>query len=510
MRTAPRHPRSRLLAGALLLSGLAAVAPSSSAAAQERPSEGALFGAPGLPPTAAEPEAPSALEPEPGAERRLLAALVRAGDPLQLGGLLYLRSSASAREGVPPSRWSFSAPSLTDLYLDARPSERVRAFVLGRMLFDPLQGSAGSLVPGVALPGASGAAPANPRVLLDQLWLRFDAGRRAFFTVGRQHVKWGVGRFWNPTDYLHAVRRDPLAPFDDRTGTFLARVELPWERLGWSFQGVAILEPLLVQASSPFASSGSGGVGQVGGAAVAAAAGNELGEVGAGGRADLLLGPFAVGLDAVVQRGLDPRFGVDVSGPLGDVDAHAELALRAGSDVPLYRGQLTAGGLPAFERYEPEGVRPSLVLGGEWSHKYSDEDTFTVGAEYFYQANGYGGPELYPLLLAAGAFTPFYLGRHYAGAYLVLPRPGAWDLHTFTLSAIANLSDRSALVRLDWAVTLLTYLQLEAFAQAHLGRAGGELRLGLDLPANLGGLATPAVKLGAPVADAGIALRVSL
>ena len=43
--------------------------------------------------------------------------------------------------------------------------------------------------------------------VVDQLWVRFDVERAAFVTAGRQHVKWGVGHFWNPTDYLH--RRPP-------------------------------------------------------------------------------------------------------------------------------------------------------------------------------------------------------------------------------------------------------------------------------------------------------------
>ena len=332
------------------------------AAGQERPDEGELFGEPGLPPTAAQPApagappaaeaaAGGALEPEPGAERRLLADLARSDDPLQLGGLLYLRTSASAREGAPPAEWTLSAPSLLDLYLDARPSDRVRGFALGRMLFDPLQGLATSLVPGVELP-VTAAAPSNPRVVLDQLWLGFDAGRRAFFTVGRQHVKWGVGRFWNPTDYLHAVRRDPLALLDQRTGTFLARVQVPWERLGWSFQGVAILEPLLGRASDPFGSSAGGGTGGTGDEGESAA-GNQVGNVGAGARAEILVGDFELGLDAVVQRGIRPRFGADLSGPLGELDVHAELALRTSCRRPP---------LPRLAR--PARLRPVRAGGG--------------------------------------------------------------------------------------------------------------------------------------------------
>ncbi len=485
----------------------------SSALAQDRPSEEDLFekpaeekkrqpappARPAGPKPAAEEErgGPRALEGEPGAERRLLGDLARTEDPLKIGGVLYLRSNLSSREHTPPSKWALSAPTLTDLYLDARPIDRVRGFVLGRMFFDPTQtASATGLVPGAA-------PPANPQVLLDQLWLRFDVERTAFVTLGRQHVKWGVGRFWNPTDYLHAVRRDPLAVFDERTGTTMARVDLPWEQRGWNLSGVAVFEPLVTQATTAFVSSLEEPTGTVATAAQASPS-NQLGAIGGGARAEVVVGTWELGLDAVAQRGIRPRYGVDVSGGLWELDLRGELSLRTSSDVPLYRG-----GLTSFTTYEPAGIRPAAVIAADWSHKYSDEDTFTVGIEYFYNSNGYGYDDrgLYPLLLVNNAFTPFYLGRHYAGAYLLLPKPGSWNLHTFTLSTLANLSDRSAVTRLDWSMTLLTYLVVEAYLQGHLGTNGGEFRLGIDIPA---GATTPRFFAGAPIVDTGLALRLNL
>lgn len=492
------------------------------ALAQDRPSEEDLFGKPaeerpheqapqpgtappapgeprkpGPPSAGAERGGPSALEPEPGVEGRLLGTLTRTEDPLKIGGLLYLRSNLSSREHAPPSQWALTVPTLTDVYLDARPTDRVRGFVLGRMFFDPtLSASSTGVLPGASL-------PPNPQVLLDQLWLRFDVARTAFVTLGRQHVKWGVGRFWNPTDYLHAVRRDSLAVFDQRTGTTMARVDVPWEERGWNFSAMAVFEPLVTQTTTAFLSS------QIAPAAGTATTSsgqpsNQLGAIGGGARAEVVLGTWELGLDAVAQRGIRPRYGVDLSGGIWELDVRGELSLRTSSDVPLYRGDLAS-----FSTYEPGGIRPAAVLGADWSHKYSDEDSFTLGLEYFYNSNGYRYDDrsLYPVLLVNNAFTPFYLGRQYLGAYLLLPRPGSWNLHSFTLSALANLSDRSAVARLDWSVTLLTYLVLEAYLQGHFGTSGGEFRLGVDVPRTA---TTPAVFVGAPIADAGLALRLNL
>ena len=195
---------------------------------------------------------------------------------------------------------------------------------------------------------------------------------------------------------------------------------------------------------------------------------------------------------------------------------------------PVSPGPLAA--LTGWVRDDPQGFTPQVVAGGSWSANYSDQDAVTLGAEYFYNAAGYDGRSAYPfLLLGAPSFDPstgaitaqqdatafhsFYLGRHYAGAYVSLPKPGSWNDTTFTLSVLGNLSDRSFVVRLDHSVLVLTYLTVETYLAGHLGRQGGEFRLAV--PASVGVLAgseagSTFVPTTAPIIDAGIALRVSL
>lgn len=56
---------------------------------------------------------------------------------------------------------------------------------------------------------------------------------------------------------------------------------------------------------------------------------------------------------------------------------------------------------------------------------------------------------------------------------------------------------------------LLTYLRLEAYAAVHYGLAGGAYRFTLDIPASPPYL-SQAVNIPPPVADFGVALRISL
>ncbi|WP_375766677.1 hypothetical protein NR798_34035 [Archangium gephyra] len=501
---------------------LAAALAALPALAQERPSEGDLFGgeAADAPrpdesalfgdPTEAPPASTQAPEATGDRDAQALGGPAATNafdteeaveDPLKIGGRFYLRALSQGNEGVSFGNTSFSAPMLVDGYFDARPTDRLRGFVLGRLTFDPTrrEGS-GSLLPSGT---SSSTAVAAPRVLLDQAWLRFDLGRTLFITAGKQHVKWGTSRFWNPTDFLSPQVRDPLALFDARTGATMLKVHVPWEAKGWNFYAIGLLDN-----AGP-----AGTLGQVGGAA----------------RAEVVLGPAELGIDAVLQRGRKPRFGLDFSSALGPIDIYGELALRRGSDMPLYRlpsnvslgdllGQVDGtGGVPPdlgalpIEAYYPDGYTPQVSGGATWTFAYSESDTATVGVEYFYNSTGYPTSLAYPYLLFQGQFQPFYLGQHYAAVYGLLAGPGSWDDTNFILSNLGNLSDRSFLTRLDVTHRALRYLSVEAFVAVNYGQKGGEFRFALDLPAmRRGEQVIPPVVVVPPTVQAGVGLRIDL
>ncbi|HZY04700.1 MAG TPA: hypothetical protein VFF02_14505 [Anaeromyxobacteraceae bacterium] len=485
-------------------------------AAQERPREEDLFGAPPAEAPAAEkPGSPPENQAPPAARRpgeaevlggqgadaaesRVAGRLKETENPLQIGGQLYLRLNAFAREDQPPSQWGMNSPNVLDLFLDARPSERLRGYTLVRAFYDPTQTQGTNpLVPvGVAFVGKT------TEVALDQLWMRFDVGQRAFVTAGKQHVKWGTGRVWNPTDFLHTQRRDPLAVFDTRGGTYLARVAVPIGEQRGGLMAAAVLEPLAPQVQPIYFPSDQ----------PPPPSSAQLGAVGGAARAEVVLGEWEFGADAVAQRGMKPRAGLDVSGGLWELDLRGEMAFRTGSDVPALRpGEdvVTIPGYPSWQRYQRQGLWIQAVGSADWSTKYSDEDTLTIGAEYFYNQAGYDDISAYPYLFGWGAYVPFYLGRHYLALSLLLPKPGSWNDTTITLTGIANLSDRSGVVRLDWSTTFLTWLRFEWYVQGHLGQRGGEFRFAIDIPPIPGSLPNGLV-LPPPTVDAGVAMRVAL
>jgi len=242
-------------------------------------------------------------------------------DALKVGGTLNLYGQGYWQEGRRFEQGAFSAPFLLDAYLDGRPTDRLRAYAQGRLQYDPtrLAGAAASSTAAqptgqTSLVGLTPSTPSNPSVLLDQLWLRFDLARVAYFTIGRQKVRWGVSRIWYPTDFLNAQPRDALNPFDVRLGVNMVKVHVPVESLGWNFYAYGLLDAVNVTSS-----------------------GVTLEQLGGAVRAEFVLGPAELGLGGVWQQGRRPRYGVDLSTALGPVDVYAEVALRDARDFVLFR-----------------------------------------------------------------------------------------------------------------------------------------------------------------------------
>lgn len=487
--------------------------------------EDAMFGS--SPAQAPEPakeqrEPEQAPELAPVDEGALVARAAAANDKLAIGGRLFHQTQLSHASDQSIGDGTLSMPTLLDLYLDGRPNDRLRAYVRGRLTYDPTQ------VDGRTT--AFGTTQQSLATSLDQLWVKWDAYRRVFFTLGRQRIKWGAGRFWNPTDFLNQQRLNAIALVDTRLGSTLFKVHVPVESLGWNFYAIANLS----------------------GASTPADAGGAV-------RGEFVLGPAEIALSAQVRRapaagafpaalvdkvsanvpgasagyftlnapvpdaGVDTlvQLGADLSAGLGPLDLHLEGALTRGNKSLFLDRALgvndvvaalttPAGGAPLPAHYRDAEWIAQVVAGAEASIKYSDQDSIALGAEYFYNAAGSSDPAAYATLAAVGNFTPFYLGRQYAAVYALLANPGDWNNTSFTLSWLANLSDRSSLARFDYSVVVLTNLTIRAFANYHFGD-NGEFKLGgafTGLP--VGTSASATTVLNPVTLDVGAGLIMSL
>jgi hypothetical protein len=387
-------------------------------------------------------------------------------DPLTIGGRLWLRLDGGIFEDTDTAQQPLFMPNLLDVYLDARPAERVRAYASARFTYDPT----------VDEDNDDALFQTENGGQLNELWLRFDVARRIFFTVGAQRVRWGTARVWNPTDVLNLQRLDPLAPVDLRTGVPLVRAELPIEALGG---GLTV-------------------VGQLDGA-------DSLDGVGGAARLQMSADRLEVSLLASARVDEPLRFGADFSAGTGPFDIYGEALVAHGGKVRRWVGDfdLSVPALPREQSREDDWILQA-VGGFEWPIAYGDDDILVLGAEYLFNDTGYTDATLYPWLIAQGDFDPFYLGRHYLAAFLLLAGPGDWDDTSFVLTSINNLSDGTGVARLNLSHTVRRRLFVEPYVAVLYGEPGGEFRFSGTFPNGEGG----EIVVPVPLAQMGVWLRV--
>lgn len=457
--------------------------------------EDALFGAAPTPAPAASPGTTDLgdVQIQTTTDADILSRLGLADERLTIGGKLYLRAAASVTDDTDFVDTPYSSPNLLDLFADIRPNDRVRGFASARLTYDFTVADGDT--------DAYGNARTAGAVTLDQLWLKFDVAHHVYVTAGRQRIKWGSGRFWNPTDFMNQQTLDALnaTVFDERTGVTLLKVHVPIESIGANLYGVANFD-------------GADTFEQVGGAL----------------RTEWVIGPSEVALSAAARKGSPLRLGADVSAGVGPVDVHVEGAVRHGDKGPYFKGTFDPSSFSFTDGIEvPEEVDrsdewiPQVVGGAEVGIKYNDDDTLYVGAEYFYNGAGYANSDLYPWLAFQGAFTPFYLGQHYFGAYVAVPAPGRLDDWSFTASELGNLSDKTYVSRLDVSGKINTFLSVNVYGQVHYGDQG-EFHYSVDIDPVLETvpdglevsdaealLLTQGLHIPAPVADFGVGATVN-
>jgi len=430
-------------------------------------SEGDTGQAPAEAPPQEAPPSDAALGGPVLSDQQIANKLLAKDSRFTVGGLAYLRLDGSVAEGDDLSTVALSSPSFVDLYGDARPNDRLRFYLRGR-LYDDLTVQSGDT-------DAFGNTRVPTRIALDQLWLTFDIAHKVFVTAGRQRVKWGVGRLWNPTDFLAPSALDALTVFDERMGVGLVKVLVPVGATGTNIYAIAQLE-------------GAAHPDDIGGAL----------------RVEQLLGPVEIALDAYARKDRPDKLGGQVSFPLWLFDLKGEVAVQHGVSAPTWQGNLDLATLSmptAVDR--SEDWVPQALASLDLTLRYSDQDSITFGAEYFFNDLGYADASLYPWLLVEGQFTPFYLGRHYVAAYAYLPAPGRANHHSFTLTGLSNLSDQTVVGRLDWSATVLTELSINAYAQVHGGKSGGEFDFALDVPP-ITGVLDAGLTVPRPLVDLGV------
>jgi hypothetical protein len=350
---------------------------------------------------------------------------------LSMGGRIYQRAEMYGSRRGTETLLRPSIPSLVDLYLDATQINGMRGYVVGRLAYDALD------------PNVTG-----PTALLDQLWIRFAIANSVFVTAGRQQIKWGSSRVWNPTDFLQKPNPRPLEALDQRLGVDMVKVNIPWQELNANLWLIATAD-----LNGP--------------------AEHRL-RYGGAVRAEMALGPSELAASAAFREGRRPRFGLDWSMGAGPLDLNAELALLQDGEVGLW--ERTAEGFRARDFGGPK-----LLASGGVSTQFRFADVYRAGLNFegFYNGLGYDDPAYLTWLYSTGDYRPLFFGRAYALGQLSFSRRSLY-VPTLTFTTLMNVTDQSFLTRMDFTFVPVSEVVVSAYVEAPFGKRGSEFQFEPD------------------------------
>jgi hypothetical protein len=301
--------------------------------AQTRPKEDDLFGGEQTKPTA------SRSVDEAGAPAMPKKDITE--ENLQIGGTLSSEADYYLVNGVPLEQDNVANPNLLFLYLDSKLENDARVFARARLYYDPTGLTGGGGTASFSNPYGFGlGTDENLKVSLQELRISANLDRKIFFTIGRQKVKYGAAKFFNPTDFLNSQQFDFFLPSDERPGVDMVKMHIP--------SGTANLY-VAGMTGNPTNGNPSGGYFR-----------GEVGYDPGGG----LLGSGEISLSGILPRGGAGKAGFDLSQAIGDFDVYFEGAM----------GQNAAG-----------DWKDATSVGASWEVKYGDRstDTLTLEAEHF-------------------------------------------------------------------------------------------------------------------------------
>ncbi len=366
-----------------------------------------------------------------------ISASDKLADSLQVGGRLEIRYNSAHTEQQKFFDSSYSQLKRADIYFDTRPTNDLRALLRLRLTEEK---------PTNTTLAAAVAAYEQPiSTNIDELWFKWDIKDSVFLTVGKQHLKWGSGRMWNPTDFTAVSNRDPLALFDSRLGQELVKIHIPVEKQGFNYYVVFQFDDM-----------------------------SQTEDLGLALRGEFpFLGTGEAALSFQTRSDEALRIGADVSSAVGLLDVYVESAFITNEKRTFYEGKIDPNTSTLPTGYDRSDSFLTQIVGGVYyTSKYSDNDNVTIGAEYFHNGLGYKDRELELYSLALQQSAPLYAGREYLAGYVRLPNPGTWNETSFFANVLYNLSDETVVARLTATTQIFKDLTFEGFISQCFGDYG--------------------------------------
>lgn len=317
----------------------------------------------------------------------------------------------------------FRDPFILSLYLDNKFTEDFRFFFRGQISYDGTVGSSNSSVnPFTNEPEKSTDSQ------LDELKIQFSIVKSLFVSLGVQKIKWGSGKFWNPSDFLNQEAKSLVEKEDRRAGLHLAKFHLPINES--NFYYIAKFDD----------------------------ESNEIQDTGHALRYELPLpNSFAIGEVSFSYYGKRNQVGRGAG----------DLSLALGPFDFYFEGSL-----------EKQKENTSFVSGVSYEWQYSDKNTMIFNFESFTNPGGARDADQYMSMILAKRFVPFYVAQRYYATSLYLPKPWSLNHTDLNLILIQNQIDQGKYLRFGYFWTGYKALSASLFVGTRIGSEDSEFKLG--------------------------------
>ncbi|MBF0359832.1 MAG: hypothetical protein HQK49_02420 [Oligoflexia bacterium] len=366
-------------------------------------------------------------------------------DKLTFGGEYSFEAITSLQKNKNIEDGLFKNPNTLELYLDAKVKEWARVFSRGTLVYDPSVNES-------AVNIYTGRTYKKTETTLSELKFMGNFRKKVFITLGKQKIKHGSAKFWNPSDFLNNTARDFFELLvDKRGGIPLVKFHLPIENAN-------------IYLISIFDNTN-----------------NTNKNIGEYLRIEQPFSSSELSMSFFFKKNQRTKISMDFSTDVYDFDFYLESALSHGSDNGIYKSTNTLDYLD----YKDDEWIYSGTAGLEYQRKYHDNHTVTAGLEYFYNGEGVDDKKLYPYLIINRRYIPYRSARHYGMFLIYLPsinigigETNDYNLYLFNL---ANLMDSSFIFRPELSKSIDKDISLSSYLGLHYGKSDGEFMMGNQL-----------------------------
>ncbi len=397
--------------------------------AQNRPSEAEMFGGDSSTPTPTVQTTPSgsteatASKDSEEMTPKSHTLLTSAEENTQIGGTLSTEADYYLQKGTPLTQDLVSNPNILFLYLDSKLENDNRVFARIRTFYDPTGLSSGNPNDSSYTNpyGFGNGTSDNLSTQLQELRISANIDHEVFFTIGRQKVKYGAAKFFNPTDFLNNQLYDFFLPSDERTGVDMVMAQVP--------SGTANLYAVGLPGN-PTNGNPAGGYFR--------------GELGYDSFANILESG-EISLSGYLPKGQPGKAGFDISQGIGDLDAYFEGAL---------------------EELSGANWQGAYSVGADWETRYGNRQTDTVTFEG--EFSDFPFPSTTP-----DSLVTTYTATQFGIFAIDLANPAGWTDMTFVETNIYTFNYQSGFSRLDAVCQFTDRIDGRVYVSASWGQQGG-------------------------------------